>query len=49
MMWRDVNVDPRTFKIDLENFGWKKDEKTSLSPTLLPDHSKPVPDYILER
>ena len=49
MMWRDVNVDPRTFKINLENFGLKKHEKTSLSPTLLPDHSKPAPDYILER
>ena len=47
MMWRDVNVDPRT--LNPEEFGWKKDENNkSLSPTHLPDNSKPAPDYILE-
>ena len=37
MMWRDANGDLRT--LNPENIGWKKDKKTSLSPTLLPDNS----------
>ena len=45
---RDVIHQATCFISAKENIGWKKDEKTSLSPTLLPDQSKPAPDYILE-
>ena len=47
MLWRTINIDPRQLKP--EEFGWKMDtDNKSLSPIVLPDDTKPAPDYILE-